>query len=298
MAIANNAATKVKITYKKLKGEVKLLNDSLSLAEDNEQQSIANDLNYVNESCEHCDEVDLESSKLVKGNFKIGQQYHYSMETQTVFCTPSEDGGLDVYAASQWIDLIQSAVSKCLSLPENKINMIVRRLGGAFGSKITRTSQIACACALACHLLRQPIRFVMTIESNMAVCGKRFACANEYEVRIIKNTGKIRKLTNRFVQDYGCSQNDNFQPYVISAIRNGYESSAGWKNIGEKMLSNIASATWCRAPGTLEAIAMIENIMEHIAFDTQIDPAQVRLANLSNGSVLKALLSNFLDDIG
>ena len=68
-------------------------------------------------------------------------QYHHYMETQQCVCVPSEDG-MDVYSSSQWIDTAQIAVSQCLKVPQHRLNFYVRRVGGAFGGKITRHAQV------------------------------------------------------------------------------------------------------------------------------------------------------------
>ena len=52
---------------------------------------------------------------VVKGEFRCGGQYHYTMETQTCVCVPVEDG-MDIYPASQWMDLIQVAVAELLNI--------------------------------------------------------------------------------------------------------------------------------------------------------------------------------------
>ena len=62
--------------------------------------------------------------------------------------------------------------------------MKVRRLGGAYGAKISRASLAATVSALAAHLLQKPVRIVFSLETNMIWQGKRIPCYAEYEVRI------------------------------------------------------------------------------------------------------------------
>lgn len=289
MDLAHSAALKVKITYKKLKVEAVAPLVSSKVAEPTGHSSSSSE-----------NEAIVEGTRMVRGTFCIGEQFHFSMEPQTAVCSPAEDGGIDVYSASQWMDLTQIGIAQCLGLPENKVNMEVRRLGGAFGAKISRNVQIACACALACHLLQKPVRFVMNIESNMTTCGKRNACSSSYEVEVDAESGRIRKLRNEFKQDFGCSPNEGDIIHMTAAhnVANGYDKTPNWTIEGKKMYSSTPSTTWCRAPGATEGIAMIENIMEHIAFETKVDAAAVRLANISKESPLQQILSTFLEDIG
>lgn len=240
----------------------------------------------------------MEDGQSVQGRFEIGSQYHYTMEPHTTMCIPAEDGGIDVYSSTQWVDFTQVAIASSLNIPENAINMIVKRLGGAYGAKISRSSQIACACALGCHLTRKPVRFVLTIESNMTAIGKRYGCANEYELTVNSSTGAIQSLSTSFVEDFGCSANEDITPFTKETIGNCYANASSWKIKSESALTDAPSASWCRAPGTTEGIAIIENIMEHIARVVGKDPADVRLANMANDNKTKAIFNDFLINIG
>lgn len=217
------------------------------------------------------------------------------METQTALCVPAENG-MDVHSSTQWVDFTQVAVADCLGIPENHINMNVRRIGGAFGAKISRATQIACACALACHLSYRPIRFVMTLEANMETIGKRYGLFNEYTIEI-NDKGKILNLVNNYIQDYGCSLNEDVSSSTTPLFSNCYDST-GWTVTNQKVLTDVASNTFCRAPGTLEGVAMIENIMEHIARVTGSDPMDVRIKNCASDSPIRAMSKTFLKDIG
>lgn len=55
-----------------------------------------------------------------------------------------------------------------------------------------------------------------------------------------------------------------------------------WTFNGFEVRTDVPSNTHCRSPSSTEAIAMIENVMEHIARVTKKDPIQVRLSNMND----------------
>ena len=60
-----------------------------------------------------------------------------------------------VYSATQWIDNLQSAVAKVLDVGTNSVDVSVKRIGGAYGSKATPANQIAAACAVGVCVTRR-----------------------------------------------------------------------------------------------------------------------------------------------
>lgn len=241
----------------------------------------------------------LNHIRIFVGDFEIGSQFHFSMEPQTTFCTPNDDGGINVYSSTQWFHLTQLAISKSLKLQQSKITGQFKRVGGSYGAKVTRSAQVACACALACHLLRRPVRFVLTIESNMAMIGKRCANVIEYQANVDTTTGQMRKFTTTISQDFGCSFNDDGSMIVLYCLKKSCYARAGdWKITVNRVKTDAPSATWCRSPCTTEAIACIETAMEHIAREANLDPAQVRLNNLDSSGSLQKIFPEFLKDTG
>lgn len=231
----------------------------------------------------------------IKGHFEIGRQFHYTMEPHTCVCIPTEDG-MDVYSSTQWMDITQVAISDALNVPNSNLNLIVRRLGGGFGVKGSRSIQVACAAAVAAHLLNRPVRFVMTIEANMNIIGKRYACINDYETEVDDN-GRIHKMVNDYIEDYGCSPNEPVFFHTTQFFNNCYDYKHFTVN-AKVAITDAASNTFCRAPGTTEGVAMIENIMEHIARKVNKDPLEVRLSNIPADSDMKKLLPEFAESVG
>lgn len=234
----------------------------------------------------------------IRGTLEIGGQYHYTMETQCAVCIPAEDGGIDVYPAAQWVDMVQVAISETLNLPQRFINIVVRRLGGSYGGKTSCASHIACACALGCHLTRRPVRFVTSLESNMTVYGKRYACKSDYTVTIETQNGKIKALSNSFVEDAGCSSNESFIHLAAHSFHNCYGQHPDWLIKPSVLTTDAPSNTWCRAPFHTEGISMIETIMEHIGREIEKDPSQVRLINMPDDHPMKKVYPEFIKDVG
>ena len=310
MLLANKAAKFVKITYETANtdsylsnfltyfGKESQPNEKLYLTVKDVLEEKAYDRIFDTEYKivgENYDKENLEGTNNIKGTYEATGQYHFTLETQTCVCVPIEDG-MDIYSSTQWIDAIQLTVASMLNLPRNSFNVIVRRLGGAYGAKITCQSQIACATALASYILNRPVRFVMTIESNMTSIGKRNAYHFDYNVDF-DNNGRIKKLDNNYFIDMGSTLNDTPTPYLLDMLPNCYYTAA-WKWEGKEVKTNIVSNTFMRGPGSSDGIAVTETIMEHIAFVTGKDPVDVRLQNIAQSNKMKQLLPDFLVDVG
>uniref|UniRef100_A0A6E8VPM8 FAD-binding PCMH-type domain-containing protein n=1 Tax=Anopheles coluzzii TaxID=1518534 RepID=A0A6E8VPM8_ANOCL len=88
----------------------------------------------------------------------------------------------------------------------------------------------------------------------------------------------------------------DYEVDVESTNNNCYDTKT-WKVVGKAAKTDAPSNTWCRAPGTTEGIAMIENIMEHVAWELGLDPLELRLANMPEGSKMRELLPQFRADV-
>lgn len=288
--LAIQGASLVKIIYGKSSSTKKII-PSL---EEVRQQNAFDRVTFKPEFSRSAEEHGVNSTKKIKSRLDLGSQFHFTMEPQSCVCIPVEEG-FEVYASTQWIDIVQIAISECLTIPENKINMQVRRIGGGFGGKITRSNQIHCACALASFLTNRPIRFVLPIENNMTVCGKRTSIMSDYEVEFDDN-GKIQKLKNTFYTDHGCSDNEPIDYFTGLAFANCYDKKSYEVNTNS-VKTDAPSTTWTRSPGTTEAMFMIENIMEHIAIECGKSAESVRLQNIPDDNPLKKMIPDFVKSV-
>lgn len=234
------------------------------------------------------------TTRQITGGFGIGAQYDFALEPHTIICVPSQHG-LDVYTASVWPTFTQTAIAEALNLPNNAIRIIPQLGSDVHGAGFTRSAQIACACALASYQTNRAVRFVLSLESTMSVVGKRHASHGAYNVEINDN-GRIQRMKLLTTHDHGASANDSpYEQILTTLATNCYIDDA----IDVEMRgaqTNTASTTFALASGTAECVAFIENIMEHIAFELNVDPITVRMANMREESPMRVMLPDFLTE--
>ncbi|XP_059612743.1 uncharacterized protein LOC132259207 [Phlebotomus argentipes] len=235
----------------------------------------------------------VEIAATIAGKLNFSNQYHFHLEPQTTVCVPKESG-IEVHSATHFLHFTQMGISQVCNIPMNSISMKLERIGGSFGAKNSKSTHLACAAALACIKLRRPVRFIMSIEDNMMIIGKRFPATSSYAVEVDKN-GKIQKLNNSMYMDLGISKNEASDRSVIISFFTALYSPSTWSMDFRGVHTDVHPYTWFRSPGCLEGIAMAENIMEHIAKELRMDPLLVRLENMRSDSPMRSILPEFLE---
>ncbi|ESO95691.1 hypothetical protein LOTGIDRAFT_231915 [Lottia gigantea] len=217
------------------------------------------------------------SDQKINGQVYCGDQYHYQMETQISICYPTEDG-MNILAGTQWIDGVQQSVGQVLGIPDSSIVVEVKRLGGAFGSKISRNFPISSACAVAAHILRRPVRLQLDFHTNMKMIGKRVPYLARYEVGCT-NDGKLNGIKIDYYADCGTTPNDMSNFAMEGWLDNAYYC-ANWNMTPYNCRTNKPPNTAARSPGSAPAMFIIETIMEHVAKTLKQDPLELRRVNL------------------
>lgn len=135
---------------------------------------------------------------------------------------------------------------------------------------------------------------VVPLKQAMQAVGKRFGLSADYAVDI-DDLGRIQSLKTTFTQDAGCSLNESVNGLTQGAMPNCYMTDT-WSLAGQCVITDCPSNTFMRCPGTLEGIAMIENIMDQIRYATKGDEIEVRLANMSANHAMRQLCAQFVQE--
>jgi xanthine dehydrogenase/oxidase len=222
------------------------------------------------------DDAINKSDHVVSGEVSCGTQYHFTMETQTAFVIPNDDG-YTVYSSTQWTQMVQSAVANILNVSNNKVTVVVKRVGGGYGSKISRAAQIAAGCGLAAHITQRPVRMHMDLETNMKMVGKRYPYYCQYTVGC-GNDGSLNGIKVNVYNDAGHARNDSAKVLAETSIDNTYKCP-NWTINFTVCKTNTCSNIATRAPGFLPATFIIETIMDNVASSIGMDVNEFKEKN-------------------
>lgn len=274
--IAYHAAKLVKVSYEEVKKPVLTIAEALK---EGRSEMLMNHVTNKKEPFTFGNPEDgLQKAKhKLTGELHQGSQFHFALEALAGRVIPTEDG-YDVFSTSQWPTETQAAVAQVLDVPAHSINVSVRRIGGGFGGKISRQHVVVTACAVAARKLKQPVRVVLDLNTNMTIVGWREPYLSKYEVGF-DDKGKFEGLKVDMISDVGHVSNETSVGFVGGPLQNTYYIP----NILFRPMivkTDTAANTWCRTPGSVEAIATIENIIERVAHYLRKDPLEVRLVNM------------------
>lgn len=107
---------------------------------------------------------------IFEGVTKMGGQEHFYLETNAALVNPKpEDGEMEVWSSTQNIMETQEFVSQVTGVPSSRIVAKVKRLGGGFGGKESRSVQLACILAVAAKKSGRPVRCMLNRDEDMLV---------------------------------------------------------------------------------------------------------------------------------
>lgn len=125
------------------------------------------------------------AARLIQGTVTVGGQEHFYLETHAAQVIPRpEDGEIEIIASTQNPNEAQHFVARALGLPLSRITCRVKRLGGGFGGKETRTSFLIAALAVAAHKLRVPVRCMLDRDEDMVWSGQRHPAKMDYKLAL------------------------------------------------------------------------------------------------------------------
>lgn len=110
---ANKAALLVKIHYSSISKNKPLLTIEQVLQSPEKDKRVRADQGVEPTEVGH----DIKS--VIQGELDMEEQYHYYMEPQTCIASPTEDG-MEVFSATQWLDLTNVAIAQSLKVPMNR----------------------------------------------------------------------------------------------------------------------------------------------------------------------------------
>ena len=222
----------------------------------------------------------------ITGSTYCGQQEQFYLEGQITYAVPREDDQLTLYVSTQHPDGNQREAAAALNLTTKDVEVICRRMGGAFGGKEGNASIFSQSAALAAFKLKKPVKLRINRDDDMMVTGKRHDFRIDYTVGF---DDKGRILGADFMLASRCGYSTDFSGPVndraVLHIDNCYYLPH-LHIISHRCKTHTQSGTAFRGFGGPQGMFGIETVIEEIALKTGLDALDVRKANLYQDSAV------------
>ncbi|KIX77364.1 carbon monoxide dehydrogenase, partial [Streptomyces sp. MBRL 601] len=222
---------------------------------------------------------------VVTGEYVFGMQDQAFLGPESGLAVPAEDGGVDLYVATQWLHADLRQIAPVLGLPEEKVRMTLSGVGGAFGGREDLSMQIH-ACLLALRT-GKPVKMVYNRFESFFGHVHRHPAKLHYE-HGATHDGKLTHLACRIVLDGGAYASSS--PAVVG---NAASLGAGPYNIDNvdievlALYSNNPPCGAMRGFGAVQACFAYEAQMDKLAAALGMDPVELRQLNaMEQSSVL------------
>ncbi|AFW02558.1 aldehyde oxidase [Gluconobacter oxydans] len=205
--------------------------------------------------------------------YETPYQNHAAIELQASIAAWDGDH-LTVHTPAQITSAARTGLARTLNLPEDRVRVVARLIGGGFGGKLPYFAD-AVLCAVAARQLRQPVKFSFTRQQMFTATTHRSAVS--HRVRIgVTTEGRITAISHDAV-----SQTASFDNYVDG-------STAGAKGLyGAKAIRttqriarlDLPRSDSMRSPGDANGSMALECAIDEAAHACGQDPVAFRILN-------------------
>jgi len=219
------------------------------------------------------------------------------IEANAVVAEPDGQGGMRMWTSTQVPFGVRGAVADSLGLPEASVRVIAGDVGGAFGAKLMTYPEQSVIAAIAKKLDR-PVRWCEYRTENMVAMTHGRGQVQDVALGATSD-GKLVGLEAHVVSDAGAYAGLAPPQLVLTALLASSVYAIPkirWQ--GSCVYTNTAVMSAYRGAGRPEAIALIERAMDMLAFELQMDPAEVRRRNLITGPFPYTTVTGLTYDTG
>ncbi|MDQ3402299.1 MAG: xanthine dehydrogenase subunit D [Actinomycetota bacterium] len=222
---------------------------------------------------------------VVTGEYTIGMQDQAFLGPESGLAVPAEDGGVDLYIATQWLHVDQEQVARALGLTPDKVRLTLAGVGGAFGAREDLSMQVH-ACLLALRT-GKPVKIVYGREESFFGHVHRHPAVIRYEHGATED-GALVYVRGRILLDGGA-----YASTTAAVTGNATTLGVGPYEVpnvhldGYGLYTNNPPCGAMRGFGAVQACFAYESQMDKLAAKLGIDPVELRIRNaVREGSVM------------
>ncbi|KAJ9312680.1 hypothetical protein DTO271D3_7071 [Paecilomyces variotii] len=215
------------------------------------------------------------------GVSRMGGQEHFYLETQACVAIPkAEDGEMEIWSSTQNPTETQTYVAQVAGVAANKVVSRVKRLGGGFGGKETRSIQLAGICAAAAAKVKRPVRCMLNRDEDIVTSGQRHPFLCRWKVGV-SNEGKLLALDADIFANGGHTQ--DLSGAVVERSLSHADGVYNIPNVhvrGRVCKTNTVSNTAFRGFGGPQGLFFAESFVSEIADHLNIPVEEFRALNM------------------
>jgi carbon-monoxide dehydrogenase large subunit len=216
----------------------------------------------------------------VHARFRVPRYTGMPIETRGLLAEPGARGeGMTVWASTQVPHWLQRTLGEAIGLPAHKLRVIAPEVGGGFGVKTTIYPEDVLVPAIAARLGR-PVKWIESRREHLASATHSREQLHDAEIGATRD-GLILGLRDRFLLDLGAYNPWGIvQPYNTVAHLLGPYRIRNVAFDGRAVVTNKTPHAPYRGAGRPEAVFVMDRLLDMLAREVGIDPAELRRRNL------------------
>ncbi|HUA18699.1 MAG TPA: xanthine dehydrogenase family protein molybdopterin-binding subunit [Bryobacteraceae bacterium] len=223
-----------------------------------------------------------------------------SMETRGVVAEwHPGDRALTLYSSTQVPHLVRTLVAQMLGLEENRLRAVAPEVGGGFGSKIQIYAEEALMGFVAMKI-GKPVKWIESRRESFQCTIHGRGHVDYYEIAA-KRDGTVLGIKLKLIQDIGAFHEllTPVIPTLSVLMMPGLYSCQNIRADIVGVFTNCMATDAYRGAGRPEATHGIERMMDVLAAELKMDPAELRRKNfISNEAFPYATATGLLYDSG
>ncbi len=203
-----------------------------------------------------------------------------AMETRGVVAEyRAAEKNLTLYSSTQIPHLMRTLVAQMLGVDENRLRVITPEVGGGFGSKLNVYAEEA-LMGFVSMKIGKPVKWIESRRENFQCTIHGRGHVDYYEVAA-KRDGTVLGLRLKLIQDLG-AYHQLLTPAIPTLSVLMMPGLYKFRNVTADIIgvfTNCVPTDAYRGAGRPEATHGIERMMDLLAAELKMDPAELRLKN-------------------
>ena len=179
-----------------------------------------------------------------------------------------------VHCSTQLLESAQQRVAHTLQIPEEKVRVVSRYIGGGFGGKLPVWADVILS-ALAARELGRPVKTALTRQQMFHVTSHRPDTIQRVRLGADRD-GRLVAIAHE-AWCHSARIDDYLEP-VVTSTRSLY-AAPNRMTRQRRVKLDLPVADSCRAPGEAVGMPVLECAMDELAEALGIDPLQLRIRN-------------------